>query len=809
MMGNNCLKKHFTKTLLFIIIAMVLYCTIFTKFKTFAQTNTDSEYVNTVNDLKTTTLPGGVTLYEQKMASLVNGDDQKAFEEHYVQWVDVDNSVDYGLKLATWTYMNPDKWYQATTKRCATNWESYHPGWIVVAGTNGDFFRNTGTTTFEPTNNFMADGNMYRADLVGGYRGVIGINDDNEIIYGDPTMTGLQLEVTKDDVVTKYDFAGYNCEPTDNGIYLYTKDHNHLYNFTGYKVYVGKYELCRIDDDKEQRVYVKGEITNIRDGEENEKPVMEIQHETEDGKVETKKVREFFIVTKDEAFLDILLPNTQVRCQHNYTGDWENVTQSTGFIHQMLSNGVSNYQKSTDSFIYTNHPRTFFGIKEDGTPVMMVIDGRGKTAAEKNFGVSLFQGAEIMKLAGAYNAFNFDGGGSSTLVVRNENDDFNVINRPSDGGERATGNAIFLVMRDPGFVANNLVSTPTSVTLNKKTGSLYESFTNISIEINGNIKQLNNTDNTVTFDGLDPNTEYSAIIRYKYENEECVSNVIVKTTDYQPEMKVTSNSYGFTIDVIDNNEILKVTSAQITIDDNQVLNMPSAQTFVINDLFMDEEYQLSFLCTVYNTLSKKQYQIKILNQSYRTLDYEEPLIKQFEQARKTSNSIRFRYDIKDESNLITKISIFKNDLEISLNDLSGSYTFNDLDFTKETYRFKMQIEFVSNEQTKTITTKEIVYEKEEHVHEIVIDQKVDATCTKEGLTEGSHCKTCNQIITPQEKLEALGHNWIEATKNNPKTCSICGITEGEKLKNCKKSSLLMIVISINLFTSLILLRKRK
>lgn len=49
----------------------------------------------------------------------------------------------------------------------------------------------------------------------------------------------------------------------------------------------------------------------------------------------------------------------------------------------MLVDGKSQFQKSTDSFIYTDHPRTFIGFKADGTPVLMVVDGRGKTAAEK------------------------------------------------------------------------------------------------------------------------------------------------------------------------------------------------------------------------------------------------------------------------------------------------------------------------------------------------------------------------------------------------------------------------------------------
>jgi exopolysaccharide biosynthesis protein len=102
-------------------------------------------------------------------------------------------------------------------------------------------------------------------------------------------------------------------------------------------------------------------------------------------------------------------------------GQWSNVTQSCGFIFQTLVNGQSQYQcASNDDLLYTNHPRTFIGFKEDGTPVMMVVDGRGKTSADKNDGVSLFQGAELMKLAGCVNAYNLDGGGSSTLIVRNE-----------------------------------------------------------------------------------------------------------------------------------------------------------------------------------------------------------------------------------------------------------------------------------------------------------------------------------------------------------------------------------------------------
>ena len=76
-----------------------------------AATNTNSEYVNTVTDLKTTDLMGGVTLYEQKMTSLLNGDSQKAFQEHFVQWVDLKKEND--VRIVTWTKQKADNWAQS------------------------------------------------------------------------------------------------------------------------------------------------------------------------------------------------------------------------------------------------------------------------------------------------------------------------------------------------------------------------------------------------------------------------------------------------------------------------------------------------------------------------------------------------------------------------------------------------------------------------------------------------------------------------------------------------------------------------
>lgn len=66
-------------------------------------------------------------------------------------------------------------------------------------------------------------------------------------------------------------------------------------------------------------------------------------------------------------------------------------------------------------------------------------------------------------------------------------------------------------------------------------------------------------------------------------------------------------------------------------------------------------------------------------------------------------------------------------------------------------------------------------------HNEVFDPAVPATCTTAGKTAGSHCSRCSKTFTPQQTVPALGHTWASATCTTPKTCSVCGTTEGVSL----------------------------
>ncbi|WP_028644609.1 phosphodiester glycosidase family protein [Nocardioides sp. URHA0020] len=86
--------------------------------------------------------------------------------------------------------------------------------------------------------------------------------------------------------------------------------------------------------------------------------------------------------------------------------------------------------------IQGEQPRTAVGTIDVNHLVVVVVDGRD---AGYSRGVTLPELAEIMKGLGAQTAYNLDGGGSSTLYFQGE-----VVNRPSNGGERGTSDILYI-----------------------------------------------------------------------------------------------------------------------------------------------------------------------------------------------------------------------------------------------------------------------------------------------------------------------------------------------------------------------------
>lgn len=94
-----------------------------------------------------------------------------------------------------------------------------------------------------------------------------------------------------------------------------------------------------------------------------------------------------------------------------------------------------------DGNLIARHPRTAVGVDRAGTKlIVLTLDGRRP-------GVSIgMTGAELaseMQRLGCWDAINLDGGGSTTLFIRDpQNDELKLVNQPSGNLERPVSSAL-------------------------------------------------------------------------------------------------------------------------------------------------------------------------------------------------------------------------------------------------------------------------------------------------------------------------------------------------------------------------------
>ncbi len=113
----------------------------------------------------------------------------------------------------------------------------------------------------------------------------------------------------------------------------------------------------------------------------------------------------------------------------------------------MMQDGrVADFSKCSRGFIETKHPRSAIYTTRKGKVVMITVDGRAKG---NSIGVSIPEFAHLVRVLGAYDAINLDGGGSTTLWMKGADND-GILNHPSDNrkfdhkGERSVSNIIYV-----------------------------------------------------------------------------------------------------------------------------------------------------------------------------------------------------------------------------------------------------------------------------------------------------------------------------------------------------------------------------
>lgn len=125
---------------------------------------------------------------------------------------------------------------------------------------------------------------------------------------------------------------------------------------------------------------------------------------------------------------------------------WAGVRYALGGRPILVSGGQPQAPGPGDPLPNSRAPRTAAGVDRSGRLVLVTVDGRQGGRA----GMTLPEFAEYLAGLGLQSALNLDGGGSTTLYARLPGHmTGQVVNRPSDGSERAVANSLQIISLAP------------------------------------------------------------------------------------------------------------------------------------------------------------------------------------------------------------------------------------------------------------------------------------------------------------------------------------------------------------------------
>ena len=351
-----------------------------------------------------------------KEATVSEGGTQKIFYGEYnsttadakYEWVI--HSVSDGSTTSLSTVMNIAKDYEAETGR------------KVMLAVNGDFFYGTGANVDSYVNNgiVITKGNMTNKNC-------IGFDNNGKVAIGRMTETDTRLVIyDKNGQSQFFKIDKFNQQPSAGEIAVYNT--------------AGTYTVTNAG-----AMIVKTDSSNLTSyplwGTDYTMTATGVQ-ETKTFTLKSGQYAVVYTSAHNDTFAKHVL-GEKVDLVEVPAGNFAGCTWVVGGYDALVNNYTVNTNCHTDNDGSANAPRTFIGIKADGTTFVCVVDGRG---AGGSTGITVNKEAQLAGVLGAQYALELDGGGSSTMVVR-INDTLTLRNTPSDGSGsmRRVSNAVLLV----------------------------------------------------------------------------------------------------------------------------------------------------------------------------------------------------------------------------------------------------------------------------------------------------------------------------------------------------------------------------
>ncbi|MGI6235875.1 MAG: phosphodiester glycosidase family protein [Christensenellales bacterium] len=288
----------------------------------------------------------------------------------------------------------------------------------VIGAINGDFFHTNGLRGL-PIGTTIIDGEI-RTALPEST--VFGITDKGDCFIEDLKMDS-KAQIGK----KVYPIAGINSQRWTDYLILFTPAIGSSTNTNGMGIEIVVKEL-------ELPILVNGTYKGV---------VTQVLKETE-----AAEIPEDGVVLSGHGlaarFLDSLEVGDKISFSIGF--DREDVKFAVSGTPRIIEKGQIVTDMKGVGQPLARHPRTAIGIK--GDKVMMVtVDGRQKGFSD---GMTLYELGEYMIGQGVEDAINFDGGGSTAMIVRKQGDvSPKLVNSPSDGRERPVANSIQIISDAP------------------------------------------------------------------------------------------------------------------------------------------------------------------------------------------------------------------------------------------------------------------------------------------------------------------------------------------------------------------------
>lgn len=337
------------------------------------------------------------------------GEYNTTLEDSKYEWVI--HSIREGSNTTLTNVMDIAKDYEAKTGR------------KVMLATNADYFYATGSNVDSYVNDgiVISKGNMANKNC-------IGFDNNGKVVVGRMTEVDTRLVVYNEKgQPQQFVINKFNQQPAPGEIAIYNTPGSYTVSNAGVMI-------------------VKTTATNL-----NQYPVWGTDYTmTATGVKDTKDFKlnsGQYAVVYTAAHNDVFAKHTfgeAVDLVEIPAGEYEGCTWVVGGYDVIVDNYKVNKNCHTDNYGNANAPRTFIGFKADGTGFLCVVDGR---QSGYSIGITVNQEAELASVLGAQYALELDGGGSSTVIVR-INDELTLRNKPSDGSMRRVSNAILLVEKE-------------------------------------------------------------------------------------------------------------------------------------------------------------------------------------------------------------------------------------------------------------------------------------------------------------------------------------------------------------------------